>query len=189
MVTPTISHRTWMQVREWTELAVISDDKDMSAEDFSFEEQLEMLMDLEPKERKDDMDTEQYTYSHREYPNGKTRYYVILPNFEDYVHRPQVSDAVADRLEEWVDENILGPVSAYDFEERVQAFLGVLKDHHGIMDVRVEERDAVAFVDDLDEERKQEALIKKRDGEEMTKVEEGIAAVLLAQNRKAKDGN
>jgi hypothetical protein len=184
MVTPTISHRTWVQVKVWTDLAVISDGRDMSADDFSFEEQLEMLMDLEPKEQKDDMDTEQYTYSHPEYPNGETRHYVILPGFEDYVHRPQVSDAVADQLEEWVDENILGPVSAYDFEERVQAFLEVLGKYEAVLDVRVEERDAVDFVDDLDEERKQEVLIKKRDGEEMTKEEEGIVSVLLAQNRK-----
>lgn len=141
MVTPTISERTWVRVDYWVEILAVADTS-QSATDFSFETKLKMLMELKPMENMEDMDTDQFNYSHPDYPDGLEQEYWIPPGTENRVHRPHVSDDFADRLEDWVDENILGPVSSYNFEQRVESFLSALEEYEEALGVYLVETDA-----------------------------------------------
>lgn len=131
MVVPAISTETWVRVGQWTKVCV-GDELDVGQ--LSFEQRLQTLLDWEPLERLDRMDGD--GWYHEQYEDGHTKEYYVPYDRE---HRPEISEDTAARLHEWVDETARAPVSAYDFEDKVQRLLSTMDEYGDKVDIQLEE--------------------------------------------------
>jgi len=131
MVVPAISTETWVRVGHWTIICV---DDELDVGQLSFEERLQTLLDWGPLERLDRMDGDGWYHEH--YEHGHTEEYYVPGDAE---HRPEVSKETAARLHEWVDETSTAPVSAYDFEDKVQRLLSAMDEYGDKVDIQLEE--------------------------------------------------
>lgn len=132
MVVPTISTETWVRVGHWT-IICVGDELDVGQ--LSFEQQLRTLLDWGPLERVDRMDGDGWYLN--EYPEGHTEKYYVPGDRE---HRPEVSEETAQRLHEWVDEvGGRAPVSAYDFEDKVQSLLSAMDEYGDKVGIQLKE--------------------------------------------------
>lgn len=146
MKIPKISHETWELTRGLAHLVVDLDSVD--AEQLSFEEKVQALLNLEPIKKMDDMDPDQYNYYHRKYDAGTT--VTIYPNLKEQQHRPEVSDGTVQDLAEWVDTAHFAVGSDnLSFEDQLKILCEKCEEHFNGLDVYVERKEKV--VDNVDD--------------------------------------
>ena len=133
MVVPTITHETWKKVDAYTVIALASDN--IGPHDMTFGDRLELLLDVDPVERLEDMEPKEYQYSHPVFEEGVAVRYNL--SGRDDPHRPRVPDETADRLAEWVDD--YSPISgdSLGFEKQVLVLLESLEKYYRVLDCRI----------------------------------------------------